>query len=406
MLQLPAHTAFAIGRLEQAGFAGYCVGGCVRDCLLGRAPADWDITTDALPGQVKAAFADCRLLETGLRHGTLTLVYQGELLEITTFRVDGPYTDGRHPDTVSFTSRLELDLSRRDFTVNAIAYAPRTGLIDPFGGQQDLRKRQIRCVGEPQRRFAEDALRILRALRFSSTLGFSIAPDTALAVHANAPLLGQVSAERITQEFEKLLLGENAGQLLADYADVIGCFLPGFSAPELPISRLPQQIAVRLAAAGACYPPDRFGQRLQALKFPHETVRLAVLLRRLLELPLPGTRTAIRRALHLAGPDALAQSFLMQAARGKDVRQAQTLLRQTLENGDCWERRMLAVSGKDLLHERGNGCRSGAWVGETLDYLLDGVIAGRFPNQPAALLDAARRFWAAGSGVGGPEGAK
>ena len=213
-IDLPVAVSSAIQKLNSAGFEAYAVGGCIRDSLLEYQPDDWDITTSATPSEMQAVFAEYRTVETGLQHGTLMVLLDGMSLEITTYRVDGTYSDGRHPDGVSFTRALSEDLRRRDFTINAMAYHPKTGLVDLYDGQADLAAAIIRCVGEPYRRFEEDALRILRALRFSSTLGFAMDDATAQALRALSSTLTKVSVERITTEFVKLLCGKDAENVL------------------------------------------------------------------------------------------------------------------------------------------------------------------------------------------------
>ena len=225
-IQLPSVVLLAIERLEAHGHRAYAVGGCVRDSLIGRTPNDWDITTSARPEETAAAFVGFKTVETGVKHGTLTVIIDGTPLEITTFRNDGEYADNRHPIAVTFSDTPEEDLSRRDFTVNAMAYHPKEGLLDLFGGQDDLQRRIIACVGEPKRRFDEDGLRILRAIRFASVLDFEIEEQTAKAVHAQRELLGNIAAERIREEFCKLIMGKGAVAILRDFSDVIGVFLP------------------------------------------------------------------------------------------------------------------------------------------------------------------------------------
>ena len=227
---LPAEVQTAIARLEQHGFEAYAVGGCVRDSLLGKQPNDWDITTSARPSQTAACFSDFRTVETGIEHGTLTVLVNGTPLEITTYRNDGEYLDNRHPKQVTFSHRIEDDLCRRDFTVNAMAYHPVRGLVDLFDGRADLTRRRIVCVGDATTRFHEDGLRILRAIRFASVLDFSIEEETARAIHACRSLLSNIAAERIREEFCKLLCGVGAVRILREYADVIGVFLPELSA--------------------------------------------------------------------------------------------------------------------------------------------------------------------------------
>ena len=214
MVTMPAGAAFVLQRLKENGFQGYVVGGCVRDSLLGRAPKAWDICTDALPEEMQRGFRDQHVIETGLKHGTLTVMYDHEPYEVTTFRVDGEYTDHRHPDEVIFVTDVREDLSRRDFTVNAMAWSEETGVVDAFGGQEDLAARLIRCVGDARKRFGEDALRIMRAMRFASVYGFAIDPDTDEAIHELKSTLADVAAERIRVELAKLLCGAGAGDIL------------------------------------------------------------------------------------------------------------------------------------------------------------------------------------------------
>ncbi len=225
-MDMPKNVDTAINLLQSAGFEAYAVGGCVRDSLLGKTPNDWDITTSAKPEDMKSVFADFHCIDTGIKHGTVTVVIDGEPLEITTFRLDGEYEDNRHPKSVTFTSNLGADLGRRDFTVNAMAYSKMTGTVDLFGGQNDLKNKIIRCVGDPDRRFNEDALRILRALRFASALDFEIEEKTAQSLLKNCALLGNISEERIAKELLKLVCGKGAKRILTDFAPVLFEILP------------------------------------------------------------------------------------------------------------------------------------------------------------------------------------
>ena len=220
-MPLPAPVEFVLHRLEENGYHAYCVGGCVRDSIMGTVPKDYDITTSAKPEEMQAVFSDCRVVETGLKHGTLTVVLDGMNIEVTTYRIDGTYDDGRHPDSVTFTDKLSDDLCRRDFTINAMAYSPERGLVDLFGGCEDIKKRTVRCVGRATERFSEDGLRILRALRFSSVLEFTPDGECAAAVHELKHLLDKISRERIYVELTKLICGGGASRILAEYADVI-----------------------------------------------------------------------------------------------------------------------------------------------------------------------------------------
>ncbi len=223
---LPEKVQNLLFRLNKAGFSAYVVGGCVRDSLCGIQPADWDICTSALPQQTKSVFSDYPVIETGIQHGTVTVLFEDEPFEITTFRIEGSYSDGRRPDSVSFSTEITQDLSRRDFTINAMAYHPNEGLIDPFGGKFDLEQNRLRCVGNPVQRFSEDTLRILRGLRFVSRFGFSVESNCNEALHCCKHLLKNVSSERIFSELCKLLCEKNVEQVLLNYSDVLFEVLP------------------------------------------------------------------------------------------------------------------------------------------------------------------------------------
>ena len=225
-INIPDNISIVLDKLHNAGYEAYLAGGCVRDGLMGREPSDYDITTNALPRQTAACFEDFTVIETGIKHGTVTVVSGGENVEITTYRIDGGYSDARHPDRVSFTRNLHEDLSRRDFTVNALAYHPVRGLRDDFGGLDDLENGVLRCVGDPERRFREDALRMLRALRFSAVLGFSIEAAADAALRALRENLSAVSAERLWNELIRLLCGRQVTRVLLAYPEILAQFIP------------------------------------------------------------------------------------------------------------------------------------------------------------------------------------
>ncbi len=226
MINIPKDVENVINILTANGHKAYVVGGCVRDTLMGREPDDWDVTTDASPERIKELFSSFRTVDTGIAHGTVLIVSGKTPVETTTFRIDGEYSDNRHPDSVTFTKHVEDDLARRDFTINAMAYNHEDGIIDPFGGMEDLEKKIIRCVGDPDRRFNEDGLRIMRAVRFSSVLGFEIEEKTAESIIKNENLLGAIAAERLTKELMKLLCGDNVYDVLTKFRSVIGVFIP------------------------------------------------------------------------------------------------------------------------------------------------------------------------------------
>lgn len=430
---LPPQVLDALDRLHQAGYEAWIVGGCVRDLLLGRVPTDYDITTSALPPQTKEVFRDRRVVETGIRHGTVTLLEEGMPLEITTYRVDGTYSDARHPDGVTFTTSLREDAARRDFTVNAMAYAPGLGLRDDFGGQEDLARRLIRAVGDPDRRFQEDALRVLRAIRFASVLDFALEEETAAAARRQAAGLQKVSAERVFQELSKLLCGPKAGQVLLAYPDILGQVIPellpmvGFDhrnchhcydvythtavAVDHVSPQLPLRLAMLLHDIGK---PDTFslGEDGQGHFYghPRRSVELAegILLRlrapkKLREQVLTLVRyhdaqieedpARLRRWLHKLGPEGFfallaiqrgdaagqAPAYCTRIERADRLEsQARALLAQT----PCLTLADLAVNGHDLLQL---GYRGPA-LGRALQRLLEEVLAGRLANEKAALL--------------------
>lgn len=225
-IPIPSYIENVISILENGSHQAFIVGGCVRDSIMGREPSDWDITTSALPEETKECFKEYKTLDTGIKHGTVTVLTDSRVVEITTFRKEEGYSDNRHPDRVNFVKDIESDLSRRDFTVNAMAYNPKTGLADPFSGQEDIEKKVIRCVGDGEKRFTEDALRIMRALRFSSVLGFEIEEETSRCIHKLKGLLKNVSAERLRDELMKLLSGKDAYRVLKEYDDVFFTLIP------------------------------------------------------------------------------------------------------------------------------------------------------------------------------------
>ncbi len=225
-INIPLYAQTALDMLHARGYKAYIVGGCVRDALLGKEPNDYDICTDCTPEGMKEVFASYNTIETGIKHGTLTVIIDHDPIEITTFRSDGTYSDHRKPDTVRFEKDLSQDLRRRDFTINALCYNRREGLVDMFGGTDDLKHRIVRCVGDPRERFDEDALRILRAMRFSSVLDFEIEKNTSFAIHRQKELLKNISAERIAAELKKLLCGRDPARILIEYRDVMAVLIP------------------------------------------------------------------------------------------------------------------------------------------------------------------------------------
>lgn len=396
-LPLSPAAATVIARLNAAGYEAYAVGGCVRDALMGRVPEDWDITTAALPEQVEQVFGKDAVVPTGLAHGTVTVLFEGQALEVTTYRIDGAYSDSRHPDSVHFTRSLTEDLRRRDFTINSMAYHPVYGLTDPFSGEAAILERRITCVGDPHRRFAEDALRILRALRFSAVLGFTIDAATAAAARQLAPAVRRISAERITGELCKLLCGKHCGAVLRDYGDILQPFLP-LPEPQTAsaaITTLPQELPLRLAAVLALSGHTDADAWLHARRIDHHTATATQELLQGLSTPLPANTAECKRLLGTLGLPA-AQSLLLlyaaiypqQAVRAGGIRRELSAL---AEAGACCTLQQLAIDGNDLLHI---GCPAGRPVGLLLRRLLGAVITENCPNTPPALLTLAQQWLA------------
>ena len=421
-IQIPEKAKYIIETIQNAGFEAYVVGGCVRDSILGRSPDDWDITTSAKPEQVKALFH--RTVDTGLQHGTVTVLMEKEGYEVTTYRVDGEYEDGRHPKEVTFTASLEEDLKRLDFTINAMAYNPSSGLVDLFGGLEDIERRIIRCVGNPLERFTEDALRIMRAVRFSAQLGFTIEEETRKALKVLAPNLKHVSAERIKVERVKLLMSPHPDYLRVAYeAGITAEFLPEFDACMACMQNNPHHmdtVGEHIANALQYVEPDKvlrlsillhdigkpqtkttdangidhfyghaqIGEELTAkilrrLKFDNDTIRNV---RRLVlhhdDRPAT-TSSSVRRAanrigadlfplyLNVCRADILAQTKETQESKLQNLSEIEPIYEQILEKQQCFTLKQLAVTGRDLIAE---GIPAGPRLGEILEKLLEEVL--------------------------------
>lgn len=393
---LPAAVTALLGRLRDGGFSAYAVGGCIRDSLLGRPVHDWDITTAARPEETKAVFSDLRTLDTGLRHGTVTVLCENEPYEITTYRIDGTYADGRHPDAVAFTDLLAEDLKRRDFTVNAMAYAPSDGLVDLFGGSEDLQRRLMRAVGDPAERFTEDALRILRAVRFAAVLGFSVEEETFSAACALRDRLSMVSGERICQEMNKLLCADSPAQILRKGAPVIAAAWPLATDSVRKnadcVSSLPARLPLRLAALFDGTEPSKLCAQLMRLR---QSRRVAAEAAAIADTAAALKEAAEGRMRSLLGGTSLSvcrDACLLAAAKGTlspeeaaaRAAQFETWAAQHL----CCRREDLALSGRDLMTL---GVPAGTAVGKWLDLLLAEVLEGRLPNTQEALAEYVRR---------------
>jgi tRNA nucleotidyltransferase (CCA-adding enzyme) len=364
----PEFVKKIISRLEAEGFAAFMVGGCVRDILLGRRPKDWDVTTSASPGIVQSLFENT--VPTGERHGTVTVIMDGNQAEVTTFRSESAYTDHRRPDSVTFVSDLKEDLRRRDFTINAMAMKPDGTIIDYFGGRADLNARTIRCVGDARERFAEDALRMLRALRFGAELGFEIEDGTYHALKDCAALSAFLSPERIRDELCRILLSDRPETISTAIA--LGLLMSFASPAEVELAdlpRLPCKLETRLCCL--CISLLRNGQIkdtahfLSALRFDGKTVSLVGKAAALLLSDLPNTKSAIKRAL--SGMGLAPVSLAVEVSRRPEIR---ILLEEVIASGDCFSLDRLAVNGDDLL---ALGYR-GRELGNALKFLLEHVI--------------------------------
>lgn len=445
-IKIPRGASDVMTVLALDGFNSYVVGGCVRDSLLGLEPHDWDICTDATPSEVLETFArrGIKTIETGIKHGTVTVCLDDAgQYEVTTFRIDGEYSDSRHPDSVSFTSSLQEDLSRRDFTMNAMAYNEVTGLIDPFGGEKALRHNEISCVGNPTDRFQEDALRVMRALRFASTYGFAIQEDTARAIHQSAPHLDNIAAERIQAELNRLLLGKDVLRVLLDYSDVMAVVIPEL-APCIGFDQknpyheytiydhiahavsnyagddLSVKVALLLHDVGKpqCYTEDERGGHFHGHGVPSHDLADAVTKRlrydnrtrdEVLTLvlyhdsviePIHNVvrrwlnkigETNFRKLLHVRMADIKAHSKGTQASRIERCSALHNILDEVIEQEQCFSMKDLAINGKDIMSL---GVPEGRLVGDTLRHILDMVINAEIPNETEPQMQAAQQYLA------------
>ena len=399
-IRMDEGAAELLDTLHRAGYAAYVVGGCVRDSLLGLTPHDWDLCTSALPQQGMELFGAEKCIPTGLQHGTVTVKQGGGLYEITTFRTEGTYTDGRHPDEVHFVPDVREDLARRDFTINAMAYNAKEGLVDPFGGQADLQSGILRAVGVPHQRFTEDALRILRLYRFAARFGFAIDPPTAQAAQELCAHLDCVSVERIEEELAKLL----SAPAPAAYLDekILGVVLPELS-PEALAAAKPvvdacpageQALPVRLAALLLSLGEDGTRRTLRRLRCSNACIEeTAVLVREV----VPGVPVSLNiYARKLLGKYNLctvqrlaALGTALQPERSADFAALSELAERLDADGVCCRVSQLAVNGRDLMAA---GVPAGPGIRKVLEALLDGVIREEYPNERQALLAAVQQL--------------
>lgn len=433
-ISIPEYALTVVQRLERFGYEAYVVGGCVRDSLLGRTPKDWDVCTNATPHQVLGVFKRFNVIKTGLKHGTVTVMVNHEPVEVTTFRIDGEYTDNRHPDAVTFVSRVEEDLARRDFTINAMAYNPTRGLVDAFGGQQDLAHGLIRCVGEPDARFNEDGLRIMRALRFAARYDFAIERETAFSMRRNRHLLENVSVERILTELKGILVGNGALSMMMAFPEIFCTIIPelapmvGFeqrnphhiydvwthtahavqAVPADPVLRLtmllhdvakPATFSVDEKGKGHFYGhPEKSAvmakKILLQLKSDMATLENVVTLVRVHDHTFPTTRPGMRRFIGRLGmpiieqlfevkkADQAAQSDHEQEKKKAELRAAALLIEDLLEEPPAFTVKDLVIGGKELI---ALGIKPSPAMGELLERLLSEVQDEKLENTREAL---------------------
>ena len=435
-IQMPEKVKYIIETIQAAGFEAYAVGGCVRDSILGRTPDDWDITTSAKPEQVKSLFR--RTIDTGLQHGTVTVMLEKEGFEVTTYRIDGKYEDGRHPTEVTFTACLEEDLKRRDFTINAMAYNEQEGLVDIFGGMEDIGRKMIRCVGNPEARFGEDALRIMRAVRFSAQLGYKIEEETERAIVRLAHTLTQISAERIQVELVKLLVSPNPDYIEAAYKTGITkvilpeldkameceqntvhhCYTVGRHIVET-LKQVPADKVYRLGMLlhdigkperkttdenGKDHFHGHAGKGeemakviLRRLKFDNDTIYKVSKIVKYHDygIGVLPTKKSVRKAIHKIGEDIypylfavrkadiLAQSEYEREAKLYRLALDQQFYEEILRDEECTSLKDLAVTGKDLIEA---GVQPGPQLGEILERLLEEVLEDPSKNTKESLL--------------------
>ena len=434
-INMPLEVEFALNLLNNNGFDAYIVGGCVRDSILGIEPTDWDITTSALPPIIMKCFENYKIIETGIKHGTVTVIINNMQLEITTYRIEGEYTDNRRPDYVGFTNNISLDLERRDFTINAMAYN-KTGIIDLFGGIIDIELQKVKCVGNADIRFSEDGLRILRALRFSSVLGFEIEINTSNSIHKNRKLLKNISAERLSSEFNKLITGVNFKQILTEYSDVISVFIPeinklsGYDKQNdsckddvwkhtlISMSNVTSDLALRLVmmflnlgksksvandeknaeflSGSSKISSDIASNILRRLKYDKSTTELVKTLIFYHDAEIEPTTKNVKRWLNKVGvsvfnelievkkADIKFQQCIYEEESLNIFNQIQFIEAEVLRKNQCFNLKNLAVNGRDLIDI---GINEGKKIGEILNELLNKVIDEELDNEREKLLN-------------------
>ena len=433
-INLSDDAKYIIEKLNKSGYECYAVGGCIRDLIMGKKPADNDFTTDATPEQIEECFNDCCIFRNGKKFGTITVLINDYKYEITTYRTESDYNDNRHPSDVIFVKNLTEDLKRRDFTINALAYSHTAGLVDLFDSVSDIKAGLIRCVGDPDKRFNEDALRILRALRFASKLGFEIETDTSASIFKNRELLNNIAVERISKEFVDILLGDHVKYVLDEYRDVFAVFIPeivpmfGFEQRSLhhcydlwnhtleTIVNSPEEELIRVSlffhdlgkvdtrtfdgvhhhfkghpAVSAEYAHTI----LKRLRFSNEFIHETVLLIKYHDVRFKGNRKSIKKALGVLGPelmkklfcvqkaDLMAQSDYLRDEKELALKNSIDVFNEIIRNNECFDKKQLEINGRDLIDI---GIKEGSDIGYVLDLCVENVIEGNIRNNREELL--------------------
>lgn len=443
-IEIPEHVMSIIALLERSGHQVYIVGGCVRDALLNRVPHDWDIATSARPEEIKMALADIPVLDTGIKHGTVTAIVDHEPFEITTFRTEGSYSDGRHPDQVTFVTDIREDLSRRDFTINAMAYHPVYGLVDPFDGASDCKRKLIRCVGNPEDRFNEDALRMMRAVRFAAQFGFSIDEATWNAAKESVYLLGKISMERIQAELMKIMQTEAPHKFLDQYQELFDYIVPEFLSMHDCEQNNPYHVydiwrhtmkvlenveyasadpIVRMAALFHDISKPQCKERgtdgydhfhghaeegtkivrmiLRRLKFDNKTIYQVAQLVEWHDKTFSCKKNQVKRWMNELGEEQLQRLFILRRADilGQDLRFAkerlekvdvmESLMKEILEEHQCFQLKDMAINGSDLIRI---GVPEGKQIGQILHSLFELVLMEQCENERDVLIEQAKNM--------------
>lgn len=438
---LPKNVKTIIKILNTHNYEAFIVGGCVRDSAIGLTPHDWDICTNAKPEEIKKCFENFNTFDSGIKHGTISVVLDGEVFEVTTYRIDGTYSDNRRPDSVSFTSDITQDLARRDFTINAMVYNEQSGLIDPYGGRNDLSDKIIKCVGNPDFRFNEDALRIIRALRFASVYNFDIDDETAKSIHKNADLLNNIAVERISVELNKLLSGYGAEQILNNYRDVIAVFIPEImpmfdynqhtkhhnrdlwhhttyavksidNTPLLRMSMLLHDIgkpkACKRDEDGTChfkghpkYSAEMAENILRRLKYSNDFIETCITIIKYHDVRFSGSKRQLRHVMSAIGDknvelllkiqraDIMAQSDYKHKEKLEKLNLACKTYKEILADKDCFTLKQLKINGNDI---KNIGVSEGIKIGKILKILLGLVIEDKIENEKSALIKKAEEI--------------